>query len=254
MEESYSLYAIRYARRANADEMGPAASPPVLMDYFTWVAISADRVVAVDAGFTPQTAEAKGRVFLRSPIDSLHDLGVEAAKVETVILSHLHYDHTGYVSAFENAQFVLQEREMAFWTGKFASRSRYRHLVDGDDLSFLVRANLDSRVVWVDGDTDVVPGISVHWVGGHTAGQQVIRITTPKGYAVLTSDAVHFYGEIDDDEPYNVVHYVPDMYESFEKIRSLADSPELIVAGHDPKVRERFSPVSPFEEYITRIA
>jgi glyoxylase-like metal-dependent hydrolase (beta-lactamase superfamily II) len=129
---------------------------------------------------------------------------------------------------------------MTFWTGRYAHKSRYAPLVNTDDLSYLVRANLSGRICFVDGDATIADGLSVHWVGGHTAGQQVIRVNTAAGHAVLASDAIHFYKEIDEDEPYNIVHYVPDMYESFARVSSLADDPQLIVAGHDPQVRSRY--------------
>lgn len=254
MEPVYELFAVRYARRPNERDDGPTARGSIDMDYFTWLVRTEDDAVVVDAGFTEQTAHRKGRVFLRSPIATLSALGVTANDVRTVVLSHLHYDHTGYVSSFPSARYVLQEKEMAFWTGRYASRSRYRNLVNVDDLAYLVRANVAGRIQWVDGDAEVLPGISVHWVGGHTAGQQVVRVNTKQGHAVLASDAVHFYREIDDDEPYHVVHYMPDMYSSFEKIKSLTDDRRLVVAGHDPLVRTRYSTDQAQSEFVTKIA
>ena len=47
----------------------------------------------------------------------------------------------------------------------------------------LVRLNMQGRVHFVDGIEEVTPGISLHYVGGHTAGIQVARVNTKKGQA-----------------------------------------------------------------------
>jgi glyoxylase-like metal-dependent hydrolase (beta-lactamase superfamily II) len=41
-----------------------------------------------------------------------------------------------------------------------------------------------------------------------------------------------------------VLHDLPGMYDSFERMRELADRPDLIVPGHDPLVLERLRPVA----------
>jgi glyoxylase-like metal-dependent hydrolase (beta-lactamase superfamily II) len=214
------------------------------MDYFVWLATSADTdtAVVIDSGFTAQTAEARGREHVASPIETLAALGVDSTAVQRVILTHLHYDHTGNAAAFTSARYTVQEKEMAYWTGRYAGRGPNRTLASAADIAFLVDANFDGRIDWVDGDAEIVPGITVHHVGGHTPGMQVVRVATDAGHAVVASDASHFYANIEVDRPYAVVHNLPDMYAAFDTIRRLAADPSLIVAGHDPAVLERYAP------------
>jgi glyoxylase-like metal-dependent hydrolase (beta-lactamase superfamily II) len=133
---------------------------------------------------------------------------------------------------------------MAFWTGRYASRGDNPTLVETGDLAFLAAGNRDGRVLWVDGDAEVVPGITVHLVGGHTAGMQIVRVHTGQGFAVLASDASHFYANLEEDRPYAIVHTLPEMHLAFDTIRRLAGRPSLIVAGHDPQVMTRYPPAS----------
>ena len=49
--------------------------------------------------------------------------------------------------------------------------------------------------VFVDGEREILPGIRVVKVGGHTAGMQIVTVQTGRGQAVLASDASHYYGE-----------------------------------------------------------
>lgn len=51
---------------------------------------------------------------------------------------------------------------------------------------------------------------------------------------VLTSDATHFYANIEEDRPFSMVSDLPGMYDAFDLVRSLADSPGRVVPGHDP--------------------
>jgi glyoxylase-like metal-dependent hydrolase (beta-lactamase superfamily II) len=113
-----------------------------------------------------------------------------------------------------------------------------------EDIVHLVRENFAGRLRFVAGTDEVVPGITVHRVGGHAAGLQVVRVNTARGNVVLASDATHYYANIEEDRPYSVVKDLADMYAAFEIVRWLADSPEHVVPGHDPLVMERFPAVS----------
>ncbi len=249
-EPLYELYAIRYAHReAIRDEMfyehddcGDESMP---MDYFVWLAVAGSQIVVIDTGCKRETAEQRKRQYFASPLDTMQRLGFAAVNVGHVIVTHLHWDHSGNVDQFPNAQIILQDQEMAFWTGRWGGRGQFAKLAEPADLSHLIQANMKGRIRWVDGDAEVVPGISVHRVGGHTPGMQVVRVATTSGQVVLTSDASHYFDNIEHDKPFRVLHTLPLMYAAFDRINELAGSPECIVAGHDPAVLTRFPAVSP---------
>jgi glyoxylase-like metal-dependent hydrolase (beta-lactamase superfamily II) len=138
---------------------------------------------------------------------------------------------------------VIQEREMAFYTGRFASEPGFRRSVHADDVSAFVRLNYEERIRFVDGEEELAPGIRVHHVGGHTAGMQVVSVATERGRAVLASDASHYYRNYQEGIPFQTLHDVPGFYRGFAKLRELADASDLIVPGHDPLVLERLNPV-----------
>ena len=53
----------------------------------------------------------------------------------------------------------------------------------------MVMAVHAERVEFHDGDAELAPGLSVHHIGGHTDGLQVVRVATATGWLVLASDA-----------------------------------------------------------------
>ena len=219
---------------------------PYPIDYFVWAALSPDATIVVDAGFTPETAKRRGnRDYLQSPMKTLRQLGVEPATVEHLVITHLHYDHVGHVEDFPAAQILVQRSEYAFWTGPYAERGEYGHLHERSDMAYLRQQRASGRLRLVEGEFTVVPGVTLHLLGGHTQGLQVVRVNTSAGHVVLASDASHFYENIRDDRPYSIVDHLPSMYRAFDRIRELADAEELIVPGHDPAVLERFPAAAP---------
>jgi glyoxylase-like metal-dependent hydrolase (beta-lactamase superfamily II) len=242
----YRIYAVRYAHRACTTSeafYGDYHRAPMTMDYFVWALTNGRETVVVDLGFTESVGTRRGRQFLRCPGKGLSEIGVEAAAVKHVILSHFHYDHVGNYALFPNATFYVQDSEMAFYTGRNAALPAFRHSVEVDDVCALIRLNYERRMQFVDGSREIVPGIAVHHVGGHTAGMQIVTVAHAKGQAVVASDASHYYRNFEENIPFNTLQDLPRMYSAFGKIRELASSPDLVLPGHDPLVLERLKRV-----------
>jgi len=243
----YRIYAVRYAHRACTSSeafYGDYHRSPMTMDYFVWALRSDTHTVVVDLGFTEAVGTRRGRQFLRCPGRGLAELGIDAASVEHVILSHFHYDHVGNYALFPRATFHVQDAEMAFYTGRSAAQPAFRHSVEVDDVCALVRLNYEGRLRFVDGEGEIVPGVRVHRVGGHTTGMQITTVATTRGQAVVASDASHYYRNFEARIPFNTLHDLPGMYRAFDRIRELASAPELILPGHDPLVLERLRRVA----------
>lgn len=247
MPDTYEIYALRYAHRElNSSEvfLGDQQRTPMAMDYFIWAVTDGTRTVIVDLGFTEAVGTARGRTFLREPADSLAEIGIDPSTVEHVIITHFHYDHTGHHALFPRARFYVQDREMAFYTGRLATAPAFRQSIHPEDIYQLVRLNYEGRVHFVDGEHEVVPGVRVHHLGGHTAGMQVVSVATARGDAVIASDASHYYRNFQDGIPFQTLHDIPGVYRGFARLHQLAEAPDLIIPGHDPLVLERLRPVS----------
>lgn len=242
--ETFAVYAIRYAtveRRAGENFIGGDPHENAMaMDYFVWVAVSASKTWVIDTGFNRAAADKRKRQFLRCPTEGLKLLDVDVGELEDVIITHLHYDHIGNFDLFPNARFHLQDSEMAYATGRHMADKFFAGAYEVDEVVAMVRNVYAGRVEFHDGDVQLADNISLHHVGGHTLGLQVVRLWTEQGWLVLASDASHYYANMETKRPFPIVADVAEMVDGWKRLYSLADRRELVIPGHDPAVMERF--------------
>lgn len=97
---------------------------------------------------------------------SLSAAGLTPEDISLVINTHLHVDHCGNNRMFESAKFVVQETELEYAKNpdRFLKGGYIRNLFDG--LNFEL----------INGDTEIIPGISVILTSGHTPGHQCVLV------------------------------------------------------------------------------
>ena len=244
-DDSYTVYVVDYARRAGHrgehllgwDER---SAEPHDTAYYAWLALSADRTVLIDCGIRADAPlPVTGWQFIEPVGDLIAGAGMDVGVIDTVVLTHLHYDHAGGLCTFSDADVVIQGTEVEYWTGPDARRNaREAWLIEPDALDHLSERRARGTVRVLDGDHEVAPGLSVHLVGGHTAGLQLVRVNTAQFPVVIASDACHFYENLETDRPAPIVHHLPAVFSAFDRIRELAGG-GIVLPGHDPAVVER---------------
>ncbi|GAC1343997.1 MAG: N-acyl homoserine lactonase family protein [Myxococcales bacterium] len=244
---AFEVYALRYAtveRRARDNFLvQDFADRPMPMDYFVWAIRGGGKVVVVDTGFAAPAAAQRGRRLLRSPAQALAALGIDAAAVQDVVITHLHYDHAGNLGLFPQARLHLQEAEIAHATGRFMAHPRANQPFDVEDVAGMVRRIYAGQVRFHAGEAELSAGITLHRLGGHTQGLQVVRVHTARGWVVLASDAAHFRANLVLRNPFPIFHNLGEVLEGYDRLRALADSPAHIIPGHDPEVLRQFPPL-----------
>ena len=145
-----------------------------------WVIRNPARTLLVDTGFSADMAVRRGRRYLASPVDLLKQIGIAAESVEDIVVTHMHYDHAGNIAAFPKARLHLQEKEMAYCTGRCMCHAAMRSPFEARDVAQAVERLHAGQLVFHDGDAEIAPGVSLHLIGGHTAGLQVVRVATER--------------------------------------------------------------------------
>lgn len=190
-------------------------------------------------------AEARAREFLICPGEAIRQLGSDPDKIDTVVLSHLHYDHAGNHHLFADATFHVQASEMAYATGPWMRFRGLRAGYGADDLKAMIDRIFAERLVWHDGDSPLAPGLDLLHVGGHCAGLQALVVATDRGPVVLASDSAVFYEGLETGRPFPAAFHVGDELAGYERLLKVAGSVDAIIPGHDARVMERYPEALP---------
>ncbi|MDE2727074.1 MAG: MBL fold metallo-hydrolase, partial [Gemmatimonadota bacterium] len=202
------------------------------------------RLILVDTGYGDKMTDRDRGIYGMSGstiLGSLSARGVSAEDIDLVILSHLHFDHTGgatrmdeegrAVPAFPNAQYVVQKGEWEdalndYGTMKTTYRpENYEPLMDRGVLTL------------VEGDVEIEEGIHVEVTGGHTRYHQLVKVDSGATRAVYSGDILPMTTHL--RAPYNMAYDLfpyDTMVAKMRLLRQAADEGWIIALDHDANV------------------
>jgi N-acyl homoserine lactone hydrolase len=163
------------------DAVRPLRLADIQVDGELWPVLSfaiehPDGLVLVDTGMVDSTPGLDAEWAPR--LNPWPELGPVAAVINT----HLHFDHCGGNRRFAGTPTYVQRAELD-------AVAAPEYLVEW------ARFDGDSYVT-VDGDTEVLPGISVLLTPSHTPGHQAVVVDTEDGLLVLAGDMTHSRKEL----------------------------------------------------------
>ena len=117
-------------------------------------------------------------------LKALADEGLTPEDIDTVIYTHLHYDHVGNMELMPNAVTYIQKKEYENLLHPTAFQIQ-RMDYFSDTIEQLKKLN---NVLFIDGDIKLANGIELFVTPGHSPGGQSIAVPTEKGTYVLCGD------------------------------------------------------------------
>jgi len=249
--DTYDVYAVRFATIAGfpVSSLVAGADPARRMDIamMVWVVKGGDgRIVLVDSGFH------RDRYFRQfavkdyiSPAEAIAPLGLKAGDVTDIFLSHMHWDHAGGLDLFPSARVWVQKDEYDYYTSDAWQLTNTHGGIDADDVLEIVKRNTQGKVSFVRGDDDTsLSGIGFGVGGKHTWASQFVSVRTRGAVAVIASDNMYLYENLDAHTPIAQTLDPASNLRAQDRMRSLASDRRLVVPGHDPAVFARFPHVS----------
>ena len=154
--------------------------------------------ILVDCGIGNRLTDVERKIFSHGEgwlPDHLRAMGMEPGDITHVILSHLHFDHCGglirkspsgnVLPAFPKAKLIVQKGELdtARDSRNERLRAAYRHMQE-------ILAPTHASIEAIDGDTEVIAGVTASVTGGHTYDHQVAIVRDGDAAFVHLADIV----------------------------------------------------------------
>ena len=204
---------------------------PVTVHYRLWVLRNGKETIVVDSGLPPQEAARRGVTGARDVAAALNEVGVDAARISTVVLTHLHWDHASNAEIFSRATFVLQRSELDWLTSPFLADPAIGRFYD--DVARFANWAQQGRFRLLDGDEAIADGVRALRVGGHTPGHQVVSVDVDGGTAVIAGDAIPLNRNYLERIPTAIHIDLLEAIESLSRVEAL--KPIALYTAHDPE-------------------
>lgn len=199
----------------------------------------------------------------RHAYGALAEEGISGEDIDAVILTHLHFDHAGGITrldpqnpdadkpvlTFPQAEIIVQRRE---WEDAIANKSNMHATYLPNHLT----PEVAERTTLVEGEDEVLPGITVIPSPGHTWGQQAVRFNDPDGNTVVFVPDVmptRFHCAPSVCMAYDVESFTSQQHR-IQLMRDAADNDWTLVLNHEHahpifKIRHNTeNPAKPFVE------
>jgi len=224
--------------------------------YYIW-AVKGNNgdVTLVDTGVGITTAVEKKLKGYVNPVDVVKRIGVDASNVSKVVITHMHWDHVGgmemFPKAFPSAVFYVQKKEYDFWVKHpVAKRPFMQPFADARANAIVSELEGSKRLILVQGDMNIGPGLDIVYAPGHTVALQSLAVNTSKGTAIVASDCGHLARNFKEDHPSSLITDLVAWLESYDRLRKKASSVDLLFPGHDALMLTTYPRIA---EDVTRL-
>lgn len=185
----------------------------------------------------PEREAYTSLVDFRPLPELLAECGVACADITRIILTHLHYDHCWNLELFPGVPIYVQGRELEYAVNPIKWDYRFYSMNPGCDVPpWMLEL---SRIVHVDGDYEVVPGVKLLLTPGHSKGSQCVLVETKEGRYLLTGDFISRIEGYEKQIPNGIINNLYEWTESYNKIHDLIDGSDKILPSHEWMVHNR---------------
>ena len=153
---------------------------------YVWYIEGPKEKILVDAGSSAQRKAPGGAGTTMFPEghnehvqtleEGLGKLRLKPEDIDIIILTHAHEDHVQLAYKYPNARFIIQKAELDF--------ARDPHPIQKFTYQPAFIEGINFEVI--EGDKEIVEGVSVMLTSGHSPGGQSVIVETEKGKAVIT--------------------------------------------------------------------
>jgi len=243
---TYEVYALSYgiypAYSVSALVAGADKTRKIDLQMMIWLLKGpGGKNVLVDTGcYHDKFVKGLGIKDFIKPSETLVKLGLSAADVTDVVITHMHWDHADGIDLFPNAKIWIQKDEYDYYTGAAWQPGGRHGGVDQDDVLALVKLNMAGKVNLASDGQEIVDGVTVYAGGRHTFASQYVGVHTSGGTVVIASYNMYLYENLEKHVPIAQTFDADSNLRAQDRMKQIASRPDLIVPGHDPAIFTKF--------------
>jgi N-acyl homoserine lactone hydrolase len=246
---SYSIRPLMISKVLS--EKGPMtylayASEPIIRPYVMWYVQASNKHVLIDTAIEAEDYRNFHPGFNRLPFqevqtfeEALSKVSCKPDDIDIIIQTHLHMDHVYNTPKCKRATIYVQKHELEF---ALSPHPIFEVVYPREILRKL-------KFEVIEGDHEILPGISVLFVPGHTPGCQAVVVETSRGRAVISgfcSIKENFYPPTDIKTKISPLASYPviapgvhtDLFEAYESALRVKQMADIIIPLHDPEMAQ----------------
>ncbi|MBV9690728.1 MAG: N-acyl homoserine lactonase family protein [Ktedonobacteraceae bacterium] len=208
----------------------PTAQGPLALSSGCYLVQTSDgKNILIDSGLPADYTPPSGAPLVakeKNVLEHLADLGLRPDDINLLICTHFDVDHAGYHDSFASAELIVQRTHYELARSGYARFAAVRPHWDHPALHYRL----------IDGDTELLPRLSLIESSGHAPGHQSVLVHLPKtGPVLLAIDAVSFQRQFTPDRKAQPVEDEEQLRASTRKLLDLVarEHVALVIFGHD---------------------
>lgn len=170
------------------------------------------------------------------PLNALADIHVYPKDVDFIILTHLHWDHCFNLNLFDKTKIFVQKKEVI--NALFPQKTQIV-FYEGYEMGLTPPwVKYLQNMIFLDGDSEIIDGIRVVFLPGHTKGFQGVEVNTKGGKFLIAGDTIPLFENMEDElfgmiRPSGIHVDLEEYYKTLELIKQMG---LVVLPGHDERV------------------
>lgn len=171
--------------------------------------------------------------------NALRSIGVDVGDIDTVVMTHLHWDHCYNISLFKHARILVQRSEYRY---ALDPHPPYYASYEAEQLG-LVAPFRSVDLEQIDGDCEIAEGVTAIQTPGHSPGHQSVIVDCGSVRYGIAGDALMSYDNMEPSRlratQFTMIGRYMDVVNAWNSMSRIVDACDHVLPSHDMRVYDK---------------